>query len=123
MAYFYSVRGWLEVEPEQFERLIAVVQWIQSDQSQSSEKALYAAGWCWQTTLINWRCYVFYGAEMQGSGLVFFQEMLDWAIAANLNLSGYFHARGEDGCRNQAYRITQDHLQIIKLEGLIPENP
>ncbi|MGL5081492.1 MAG: hypothetical protein ACRC8A_08390 [Microcoleaceae cyanobacterium] len=119
MAYFYSVRGWLEVEPEKFERLTTAVEWIQTHQPQDSEKELYAQGWCWQNTLINWQCYLFYGADMKAEGLIFFREMIDWLIAEGLNLSGYFHAQGEDGSRNQSYKIINDSLEIIKHEDII----
>ncbi len=48
MAYFYSLRGWLEVEPENFERLISVVKSIQASYSPDTKLGLYVQGWCWQ---------------------------------------------------------------------------
>jgi len=52
MAYFYSLRGWLEVEPDNFPQVMG------------------------------------------------------------LNLSGYFHAQGEDGEENIVYNLTDDFLHV-----------
>ena len=119
MAYFYSLRGWLEVEPENFERLISVVKSIQASYSPDTKLGLYVQGWCWQKKTINWTQYLFYGADVTEEGLDFFKEMLDKLIAIGLNLSGHFHAQGEDGEQNRLYQITDDALKIEIAEPLI----
>lgn len=56
MAYFYSIRGWLEVETEYFPKAI-FLQDIQSEYPQNTKLWLYLQGWCWQNNRINWRRY------------------------------------------------------------------
>ncbi|NER32870.1 MAG: hypothetical protein F6J93_02120 [Oscillatoria sp. SIO1A7] len=34
MAYFYSIRGWLELEPESFDRIISEINFLQKTRSQ-----------------------------------------------------------------------------------------
>lgn len=76
-------------------------------------------GWCWGTAQVNWTRYLFYGADVSEEGLELFQDMLDKMLAMRLNLSGYFHAQGEDGTRNHIYWVTDDKLKIEKGETLV----
>lgn len=63
-AYFSSVRGWLEVESDNFASAIAVVKSLQSSYPKNTKIALYLQDWCWQETPVNWTRYLFYGADV-----------------------------------------------------------
>jgi hypothetical protein len=64
LAYFYSVRGWLEVEPDNFASAIAVVKSLQSSYPKNTKIGLYLQDWCWQETPVNWTRYLFEGADV-----------------------------------------------------------
>ena len=112
MAYFYSIRGWLEVEPEKFEGANACLKHLQKTQFPETKAALYLKGWCWQQHPINWTRYLFYGADVTQEGLELFKKTLGELLDLKLNLSGYFHAQGEDGENNFVYQITDDCLEV-----------
>ncbi len=112
MAYFYSLRGWLEVETDSFARATAIIESLQKEHPKDTKLGLYLQGWCWSEKSINWTQYLFYGADVTEEGLELFQSTLSKLTAMKLNLSGYFHAQGEDGERNQTYKITDDSLKI-----------
>lgn len=122
MAYFYSLRGWLEVEPENFDKLVTVVKAIQSRYSESTKQGLYLRGWCWQETPINWTRYLFYGADVTEEGLLLFEKTLDELTAIGLNISGYFHIQGEDGEKNLIYEVFDDYLNKKMSKVLISIN-
>jgi hypothetical protein len=111
MADFYSIRGWLEVEPDNFERVTEVVKSLQSSHSKDTKIGLYLQGWCWHETQVNWTHYLFYGADVTDEGLELFESTLNKLTAMELNLPGYFHAQGEDGERNLIYQVTDDNLR------------
>lgn len=112
MAYFYSVRGWLEAEPDNFASVIDVVKSLQASYSNDTKITLYLQGWCWKEQPINWTQYLFYGADVTEDGLELFEDTLNKLIGMKLNLSGYFHAQGEDGERNLIYKVTDDNLWV-----------
>lgn len=111
MAYFYSLRGWLEVEPDNFDSAINVVKTLQLSSAQDTKIGLYLQGWCWSEASVNWTRYLFYGADVTEDGLELFENTLNKLTAMNLNLSGYFHAQGEDNERNLIYKVTDDNLK------------
>ena len=112
MAYFYSLRGWLEVEPDHFPQVIDAVRKQQAGSSGNSKLGLYAQGWCWNENPINWTRYLFYGADVTEEGLEYFRDLLEMITNMGLNLSGYFHAQGEDGEENIVYHVTDDFLHV-----------
>lgn len=112
MAYFYSIRGWLEVELESFASVIDVVKSLQESYPKDTKIGLYLQGWCWNEHPVNWTRYLFYGADVTEDGLELFKETLNKLIAMKLNLSGHFHAQSEDGERNLIYQVTDDNLQV-----------
>lgn len=112
MAYFYSLRGWLEVEPDNFPQVIEAVRGQQANSLNKSKLSLYAQGWCWNENSINWTRYLFYGADVTKEGLEYFQKLLEMITNMGLNLSGYFHAQGEDGEENISYKVTDDLLFV-----------
>ena len=119
MAYFYALRGWLEVEPDNFSKIIEVVQSLQSSYPKDTKQGLYLQGWCWRETPINWTHYLFYGADVTDEGIDLFENTLHKLTAMGLNLSGYFHAQGEDGERNLIYQVTDDTLRIEEASILV----
>ena len=112
MAYYYSFRGWLEVEPDNFSRIIEVVRSQQASHAKNSKLGLYSQGWCWSENPINWTRYLFYGADLTKEGLDFFQELLETITRMGLYVSGYFHAQGEDGEENVVYKVVDDMLYV-----------
>lgn len=119
MAYFYSVRGWLEVEPDKFTSVIDVIKSLQSSYPKDTKIGLYLQGWCWNEYPVNWTRYLCYGADVTEDGLELFKNTLNKLIAMKLNLSGHFHAQGEDGERNLIYQVTDDNLRIEASSMLI----
>lgn len=110
MSYFYSVRGWLEVSPDSFSRVASAIAKIR-ERWRGDEKAhLYMKGWCWSDEPINWTRYMFYGADVTEEGLLIFRSTISELMRLGVELSGYFHARGEDGENNTIYRIDNDTL-------------
>jgi len=118
MAYYYSLRGWLEVEPDGFSQMVQVFQSLQQRCEKDPKLSLYLKGWCWSDTPINWTRYLFYGADVSEEGLRFFKEVLSQIAHCGLNLSGYFHAQGEDGERNYTYQMVDDQ---VFLEESLPK--
>jgi len=114
MAYYYSLRGWLEIEPENFLPTIEVVKALQRRYEDHPKFSLYLKGWCWNETNINWTHYLFYGADVTEEGLKFFKDILSEIAESGLNLSGYFHAQGEDGEQNYLYKMLDDHVYLEK---------
>jgi hypothetical protein len=108
MSYFYSLRGWLEIEPKNFSQVVNFLTTLKNNHLNNPKHSLYNQGWCWQETPINWTSYVFYGADLTEEGLILFETTLKQLISLNLDLSGYFHAQGEDEKYNITYRIDCD---------------
>jgi len=99
MAYYYSLRGWLEVEPENFSHTIEMLKSLQKQYEADPKLSLYLKGWCWNEA---------------NEGLKFFKSMLSLIAKSGLKLSGYFHAQGEDGEKNYLYKMTDDCVQLEK---------
>ncbi|RUS99389.1 hypothetical protein DSM106972_078310 [Dulcicalothrix desertica PCC 7102] len=119
MSYFFSLRGWLEAEPEKFDKATQLIESLQRTYEQDSKMGFYLQGWSWNRNPINWTAYLFYGADVTESGLELFEDTLDKLINTHLNLSGYFHAQGEDGERNLVYHITDDELSTKVSDVLV----
>ena len=47
MAYFYSLRGWLEAEPDNFEKIVQVIKSLQKNYSENTKPGLYMRCWTW----------------------------------------------------------------------------
>ncbi len=119
MAYYYSIRGWLEVDHENFLQIAETLKFLQSNYSESAKFKLYMKGWCWQDNPINWSRYIFYGADVTVEGLNLLENVLNKIIGMRLKISGYFHAQGEDGDKSFAYQIVDDILSIKETSVLI----
>ena len=114
MAYYYSVRGWLEADSETFEaatRLIERRRQAASDQ----QEALYLQGWTWSAAGVNWTRYLFYGADVQEDGLDLLRALLDELCALEGELDGYLRVTGEDGQRNLDFEISDDAVSEVRL--------
>lgn len=119
MAYFYSLRGWLEIEPHHLSKIIDIIQTIKTNYHDQPQKLLYLQGWQWQEQTINWTAYIFYGADVKIEGLNLFEMILNKLISLNFNLSGYFEAQGEDEQKILTYKITDDHIRKLTEKPLI----
>ncbi|MCP4349973.1 MAG: hypothetical protein GY795_31210 [Desulfobacterales bacterium] len=76
MAYFFSLRGWLEVEPDKFDCVTEVIKSLKKKYSKDTKFGLYIQGWTWSESAVNWTRYLFYGADVTYEGLEFFQDIL-----------------------------------------------
>jgi len=112
MAYYYSLRGWLEIEPENFSDVIGTLRKLHRQYEKDAKLTLYLKGWCWGEAGVNWTRYLFYGADVTEDGLNFFRNMLSHIANTGLKLSGYFHAQGEDGEKNYVYKMVDDSVSI-----------
>ncbi len=119
MAYFYSLRGWLEIEPNNLPKIINLIQTIKTNYHDQPQQLLYLQGWQWQEQTINWTAYIFYGADVKIDGLNLFETILNKLISLNFNLSGYFEAQGEDEQQIFTYKITDDKIRKLTEKPLI----
>ncbi|AUX28646.1 hypothetical protein SOCE836_007250 [Sorangium cellulosum] len=110
MSYFYSVRGWLEVSPDIFSSITSTISTIRERWRDNEKAHLYMKGWCWSNDSINWTRYLFYGADVTEEGLTIFRSVINDLILLKADLSGYFHAQGEDGEKSIVFRIENDVL-------------
>ncbi|GJD16700.1 hypothetical protein RIVM261_016560 [Rivularia sp. IAM M-261] len=74
MSYFYSLRGWLEIEPEKFQTAIRLIESLQHTHEQNTKIGFYLQGWFWNKTPINWTRYLFYGADVTQFGIELFED-------------------------------------------------
>ncbi|WP_437646662.1 hypothetical protein [Sorangium sp. So ce362] len=110
MSYFYSVRGWLEVSPNDFSEVVHTITTLRERWQRHDKERLYMKGWCWSDEPINWTRYLFYGADVTEEGLRLLCDTIRDLALLKVELSGYFHARGEDGEICIIYRIDSDVL-------------
>ncbi|WP_434045199.1 MULTISPECIES: hypothetical protein [Sorangium] len=110
MSYFYSVRGWLEASPDDFAKVTSAISSIRERWHDHDKERLYMKGWCWNDEHINWTRYLFYGADVTEEGLRLLRDTIRELALLKAELSGYFHARGEDGESCVVYRIENDLL-------------
>jgi len=108
VAYFYSLRGWLQISHEDLDKVTTVLTNVQASFRQDEESYLYMKCWCWITEEVNWLHYVFYGLDVKESGLALFESVLDRLAKLGCGIDGYFHAQGEDGTKNFAYIMLYD---------------
>jgi hypothetical protein len=97
MAYYYSLRGWLECDSEEFISIVDALGKLTSACASDQQKALYLKGWCWGTHEVNWLRYIFYGAAVQEIGLKLLDTTLKEFISVAPGVEGRFEASGEDG--------------------------
>lgn len=119
MAYYYSLRGWLEIEPNHLPKIIDLIETIKTNYYDQPQQSLYLQGWQWQEQTINWTAYIFYGADVTIEGLNLFEMMLNQLTSLNFNLSGYFEAQGEDEEQNLTYKITENKIKKVTEKILV----
>jgi hypothetical protein len=110
MSYFYGLRGWLEIDEDDFLSITSLLENLQSNHSITTKTGLYLQGWNWSNPIINWTKYIFYGADVTEEGLTLFEDTISKLLALNLNLDGYFEAEGEDKEVTIVYRIMDNIL-------------
>jgi len=112
MAYYYSVRGWLEIDPDNYDGIMKEIADMKIRVAHDSKLANYAKGWCWSESPINWTRYVFYGADITDEGVKWFESALRDIARLKLKVDGYFQVQGEDGEKNSLYKIMDDELTV-----------
>ncbi|WP_437734317.1 hypothetical protein [Sorangium sp. So ce1335] len=110
MSYFYSVRGWLEISPDAFSDVIAIISTMRERWHGNERAQLYMNGWCWSSEPVNWTRYIFYGADVVEEGVGMLRCVISNMVSLGLDLSGYFHVQGEDGKQSLILRIENDAL-------------
>jgi len=119
MAYYYSLRGWLEVSRDDFKEVTEKLLQLCQSYPEGSQSELYMKGWHWVDDQINWTRYIFYGADVQAEGLDLFETVLQTITAMQLHVDGYFHAQGEDGESNYVYKLADDVCSVNEAPVLI----
>ncbi|WP_437590476.1 hypothetical protein [Sorangium sp. So ce1000] len=110
MSYFYSVRGWLEASPSDFSKVVSTITSLRERWQSHDKERLYMKGWCWSDEPVNWTRYLFYGADVTEDGLRLLCDTIRELTLLKVEISGYFHARGEDGEDIIIYRVDNDVL-------------
>ncbi len=122
MGYFYSVRGWLEINEEMELPLRQLID-LARDKNYGIEIALdkvefYLKGWVIPQSYINWTKYVFYGADVRFEGVKFLKEHLQ-EIAKNVcsidgeytdYITGFFAIDDEDGQISLFWKLQEGML-------------
>jgi len=110
MNYFYSLRGWLELDEDEFPLITSLLETLQSNNSINTKEGLYLQGWNCNNSRINWTKYIFYGADVTQEGITQFEDTITKLLSLNLNLDGYFQADGEDKEVTLVYKIIDNIL-------------
>jgi hypothetical protein len=122
MTYYYSVRGWLEIDPDNFTIVVDKIQALENEYLENTKLALYMKGWCWSKTPINWSRYLFYGADVSSEGLDLLKNVINEITNLHIHVSGFFHAQGEDSERNFVYKVVNDYLSFEEAEIIVEES-
>jgi hypothetical protein len=105
MSYYYQLVGWINVEHDDFKRVVDIIQGetVEFDES----LGLYKQGWCWSDKEINWSRYIFFGADVKLAGVYYIDRILRKIANLNIEVSGRFAVQGED----------EVHLKTTILQG------
>lgn len=135
MGYFYSVRGWLEINEEMELPLRQLID-LARDKNYGVEIALdkvefYLKGWIIPESYVNWTKYVFYGADVRFDGVRFLKEHLK-EIAENIYsidgeytdyVAGLFAIDDEDNRTSLFWKLQKGKLiEIDRHQELNTEN-
>lgn len=116
MGYYFSLRGWLEVDEDERDTVIETLQSLiascDSDGSDGDHSRSYLKGWCWCNVMVNWTAYIFYGADVQREGLDLMEDTLALLVTKCPEIRGYSHAQGEDHQYNFVYKISNGQLIV-----------
>ncbi len=97
MGYYYSVRGWLELDEDFLGKVSETLEILRKEVSNDPILLTYLNGWCWKPQPLNWTKYVFYGADVQRNGVSLFEETLArLTCIPEIELNGYFKIDGEE---------------------------
>ncbi|AFZ23908.1 hypothetical protein Cylst_1630 [Cylindrospermum stagnale PCC 7417] len=119
MSYYYSIRGWLEITPDRFVKVVEKIKSLQESYINEQKLGLYMNGWCWSETPINWSRYIFYGADVTEEGIKLLELTLQEIANLKCQVSGYFHIQGEDGEINFLYKLNDDLILFQESDLLI----
>lgn len=98
MGYYYSVRGWLELDEDFLAKVDETLEGMRKEASDDPVLLTYLKGWCWNPEPLNWTKYVFYGADVQQNGVRLLEETLArLTLIPGIELDGYFKVDGEEG--------------------------
>ncbi len=113
MSRFYDVRGFIDCDYPDLERIREIVR---GSREQCSNFALdedtfdlYTAGWLYQKVKINWVAHAFFGASMRQSGVDLIFSQLKVISESITEAEGIFFIDGEE----------EDHYRWIVAEGKV----
>src|SRR3990167_6903551 len=115
MAYFYAVRGWLQVAQSEADQAIEALNRLRAELATDDQRQLYLKGWCWASEPINWTKYIFYGADVRYAGITLLEELLDKLIkTAGVEIDGYFKINdGEGDGKKVVISIRENRMTIV----------
>jgi hypothetical protein len=111
VAYYYAVRGWLEVAPDKYEALLSALRGQIERRGVDDKSRLQLGGWCWNPKPLGFTAYVFYGADVTEEGLKLIEEVVAELSHAGLELCGFLRVTGEDGERGYEILIDEDRVE------------
>lgn len=99
MARFTSIRGWLECEHNEVERLRQFVETsFSSNAALTPEQVVwYLKGWSFPQEPLNWTAYVFFGADVKSNVTDSLRETLMELAKLLPSADGYFWIDEEEG--------------------------
>lgn len=102
MAKYVSVKGWIECEDSQLERIQKTISSYETRTSMeeifdNESMKFYNKGWCYPKEIINWTSYIFYGADIKEYYLGFIQDEIKEILKENIEIDGMFFFCNEEG--------------------------
>ncbi len=110
MAYYYTVRGWIEADAESYLSLKKSLQKKEQLHPNDDVYQLYMKGWVLNEHEINWTRFMFYGADVTQKGIDLLYDIINDFINQKLGISGYFQIQGEDELTCSVLKISNDEL-------------
>lgn len=119
MAKYVSVKGWIECEHSQVEKIKKIILSYESNASlgdfiKLESIRLYNKGWYFPKESINWNAYIFYGADVKEYCLEFIEEELKEVLRKNIEISGMFFFQYEEG-EERCWKIVESEIVEIEM--------
>ena len=101
MGHFIQIRGWLETEFELIPQFKEIVQRFDNNYSEYLLKdwqvTLYQKGWHFPDQPINYKSYIFYGAEVRYEGADYIKDQLMEMVGLFDDTNGLFYFNNDEG--------------------------
>jgi hypothetical protein len=110
--YTFRVAGWLEVLDEGLDRVAACLRAAHPTESGGQGSYEHAGPWFWRRCFYPVVAYVTYACQIGGKDLPAFEDLVRAIADIGPDVTGYFHAQGEDGAINYEFKIVEGRLSI-----------